>query len=49
MKAFAILFAILFAWISGIGASDSGNKAAALGAVIFLLLSLTCGWLAWRI
>lgn len=49
MKASAILGAILFAWISGIGASDeSGNTNAQVGAVIFLGLALICGWLAWR-
>lgn len=49
LKALAIVGVIACSWISGLCASDSGNKAAVSCAAIFLLLALICGWLAWRI
>lgn len=49
MKALAIIGAIVFAWISGVGAPEDGNKPAVFGALIFLALSILCGVWAWRI
>lgn len=47
-KALAIFGAIVFAWISGVGASESGNKSAVWGALFFLALSIWCGYCAWQ-
>lgn len=40
--------AISFAWISGVVATESGNRVAVIGALVFLGLSIACGVCAWR-
>ena len=59
MKAFAIIGAILFAWISGVGASVSGEAReqreykradhVAIGAMLLLVFAILCGIWAWRL
>lgn len=59
MKAFSIIVAILFAWVSGVGSSSAadyrviGARAKAtsqsLGALLFLMLSIVAGIWAWKL
>lgn len=50
MKALAIIFAIALAWASGAGVDTSEQRNHAnVGAVVFLLLSVVFGYLAWKL
>lgn len=47
MKALAIVGAIVFAWIAGVGAT-SDERFGHIGALVFLFLAAMCGLYAWH-
>ncbi len=49
MKATSIIFAIALAWASGAAVDSSAHRNHAnIGALVFLLLSIVCGVIAWQ-
>jgi hypothetical protein len=48
LKALLIVFAIVCAWISGVGMAV-GNRDQRLGGLVFLVLAILAGMLVWRL
>jgi hypothetical protein len=48
VKAFAIVAAIVCAWISGAGV-ESGSRHANIGATFFLVMAIVWGVWAWKL